>query len=54
MFPSGRLQWLRGIRHELSSNAAIVGSNPNQGMNVCVPLFCVYVVLFVGSGLDTL
>jgi hypothetical protein len=30
-------------------NTAIVGSNPNRGMDVCVCLFCVY-VLCVGSG----
>jgi hypothetical protein len=35
------------------SNSGIVGSNPNQGMNVFVQLFCVYVVLRVGSGLAT-
>jgi hypothetical protein len=28
-----------------------MNSNPTQGMDVCVRLFCVYVVLFVGSGL---
>jgi hypothetical protein len=33
------------------SNTGIVGSNPTQGMYVCVRLFCVYVVLCVGSGL---
>jgi hypothetical protein len=35
------------------SNAGIVGSNPNQGMDVCVSLFYVYIVLCVGSGLAT-
>jgi hypothetical protein len=35
------------------SNGGIVGSNPTQGMDVCVRLFCVYVVLCVGSGLST-
>jgi hypothetical protein len=36
------------------SNAGIVGSNPAQGMDVCsVCLFCVCVVLCVGSGLVT-
>jgi hypothetical protein len=35
------------------SNAGIVGSNPTQGMDVCVRLFCVCVVLCVGSGLAT-
>jgi hypothetical protein len=33
------------------SNAGIVGSNPTQGTNICVRLFCVCVVLCVGSGL---
>jgi hypothetical protein len=28
-----------------------VGSNPIQGMDVCVRLFCLCVVLCVGSGL---
>jgi hypothetical protein len=31
------------------SDIGIVGSNPNKGMGVCVHLFCVYVVLCVGS-----
>jgi hypothetical protein len=35
------------------SNARIVGLNPIQGMDVCVRLFCLYVVLCVGSGLAT-
>jgi hypothetical protein len=35
------------------SNAGIVGSNPTQGMAVCVLLFCVCVVQCVGSGLAT-
>jgi hypothetical protein len=35
------------------SNAGIVGSKPTRGMNVCVRLFCVYVVLCVGTGLVT-
>jgi hypothetical protein len=35
------------------SNAGIVCSNPTQGMDVCVCLFCVCVVLYVGSGLAT-
>jgi hypothetical protein len=35
------------------SNAGIVGSNSTQGMDVCVHLFCVYVVLYVGIGLAT-
>jgi hypothetical protein len=33
------------------SNTGIVGSNPTQGMDVCLRLFCDYVVLCVGSGL---
>jgi hypothetical protein len=35
------------------SNTGIVGSNPTQNMDVCVRLFCVCVVLCVGSGLVT-
>jgi hypothetical protein len=35
------------------SNTGIVGSNPTQGMDVCVRLFCVCVVLCVGSDLVT-
>jgi hypothetical protein len=34
------------------SNTGIVGSNPTRGMDVCVRLFCVYVVLCVGSSLE--
>jgi hypothetical protein len=35
------------------SNTGIVGLNPTRGKNVCVHLFCVCVVLCVGSGLET-
>jgi hypothetical protein len=35
-----------------SSNSGVVGANPTRGMDVCVRLFCVY-VLSVGSGLAT-
>jgi hypothetical protein len=35
------------------SKTRIVGSNPTRGMDVCVRLLCVYVVLGVGSGLAT-
>jgi hypothetical protein len=35
------------------SSAGIVGLNPIQGMGVCVRLFCVRVVLCVGSDLAT-
>jgi hypothetical protein len=35
------------------SNAGIMGSNPTWGIDVCVRLFCVCVVLCVGSGLAT-
>jgi hypothetical protein len=35
------------------SNAGIMGSHPNQGMDVCVRSFCVHVVLCVGRGLAT-
>jgi hypothetical protein len=33
--------------------AGVVGSNPTQGMDVCVHLLYVYVILCVGSGLTT-
>jgi hypothetical protein len=33
------------------SDVGIVGSNPNQGMDVCVRLFCVCVVLYVVAAL---
>jgi hypothetical protein len=39
-----------GLRHELSSNAGIVGSNPTRGMAVFV---CVYSMFVLGSGLAT-
>jgi hypothetical protein len=51
-----RSQWPRCLRHEplfAPSNTGIVGSNPTQGMDVCVRLFFVCVVLCVGSGLAT-
>jgi hypothetical protein len=35
------------------TNTGIVGWNPTRGMDVCVRLFCVCVVLCVGSGLAT-
>jgi hypothetical protein len=35
------------------SNTGIVDSNPAQGMDVGVRLFCVCVVVCVGSGLAT-
>jgi hypothetical protein len=38
MWPS---QWPRGLRHELSSNAGIMGTNPTRGMDVCVHSVCV-------------
>jgi hypothetical protein len=44
-----RSQWPRGLSHEQSSPAWIVGSNPTQEKDVCVHLFCVCVILRVGS-----
>jgi hypothetical protein len=35
------------------SNAGIVGSNPTSGMDICLGLFCICIVLCVGSGLAT-
>jgi hypothetical protein len=37
----------------VGSNNGVVGSNPTRGMDVCARLFCIYVVLCVGSGLAT-
>jgi hypothetical protein len=51
-----RSQCPRGLRYEPAfarSNSGIVGSNPTRDMDVCVRLFCVCVVLCVGSGLVT-
>jgi hypothetical protein len=36
-----------------SSNTGIVGSNPTRGMDDCVRIFCVCVILCVGSCLAT-
>jgi hypothetical protein len=35
------------------SSTGIMGSNPNQDMDVCLRLCCVCVVLYVGSSLET-
>jgi hypothetical protein len=35
------------------SNAGIMGPNPTQGMDICVHLFSVFVVLCVRNGLAT-
>jgi hypothetical protein len=35
------------------SNAGIVVSNPTRVMDVCLRLFCVCAILYVGSGLAT-
>jgi hypothetical protein len=35
------------------SKTGFIDSNPTQGIDVCVCLFCVCVVLCVGSGLAT-
>jgi hypothetical protein len=51
-----RSQWLRVLRHELSSpaqNIGIIISNPIRGMNLCVCLFSICVVLWVGSSVAT-
>jgi hypothetical protein len=49
-WPAGRSKaWTVFAR----SNAEIVGSNSTRGMDVCVRLFCVCVVLCIGSGLVT-
>jgi hypothetical protein len=42
------------IPHQCESlNVGVVGSNPTKGMDVCVHLFCVCIVLCVGRGLAT-
>jgi hypothetical protein len=45
-----RSQWPRGLGHELSSKAGVVGSNPTRSIDVCMRLFCIYAVLCVGRG----
>jgi hypothetical protein len=35
------------------SNTGVVGSNLTRGIDICVGLFCVCVVMYVGSGLAT-
>jgi hypothetical protein len=44
-------QWSKAWRVFASSNTGIMGSNPTQGMNVCVRIFCVSFVMCVGSDL---
>jgi hypothetical protein len=57
LFPittTGPLQWPCDLRHELLSLAGKLGSwgsNSTQGMDVCLRLFYVCVVLCVGKGL---
>jgi hypothetical protein len=49
-------EWPRDLKHEpvfCRSEAGIAGSDPTQSIDVCVRLFCVCVVLCVGSGLAT-
>jgi hypothetical protein len=48
-----RSQWPHGQRHEQSSFARPLVSNPARGMDVCMRLFCVSVVPCVDSGLTT-
>jgi hypothetical protein len=43
-----RSQWPRGPSR---SSIVIVGSNPTQGIDVCVRLFCSYALFCTGSGL---
>jgi hypothetical protein len=55
----GRWQWPRDLRHELSSLDRTLGSwlriplNHSKHGCVCMRLFCVCVVLCIGSGLAT-
>jgi hypothetical protein len=37
-----------------SSNTGVVGSNLSRNMNICVPFFCVYVVLCIGRVTETI
>jgi hypothetical protein len=49
-----RSQWPSGLSHELFFprwKAGIMGSNPARGLDVCVCIYSVSVVLCVGSGL---
>jgi hypothetical protein len=41
------------IQYTVDHNGRAVTSNPTRGMDICVRLFCVCVVLYVGSGLAT-
>jgi hypothetical protein len=43
----------KGLSVSARSNAGVVGSNPTQGMDICVCVYSVCVVLCVGSGLAT-
>jgi hypothetical protein len=45
--------WSKAWTVIVRSNTDFVGSNPTQGMDVFVHLFCVCVVLYVGSGIVT-
>jgi hypothetical protein len=58
VFRTGRVPITEAARYNAwtvfaGSNAGIVGSDPTQGMDVCVRLFCVCVVVCEGSGLAT-
>jgi hypothetical protein len=48
---SGRAIW--GMNRLCPLEHWVVGSNPTRGKDVCVHLFCVSIVLCVGSGLAT-
>jgi hypothetical protein len=51
-----RSQWPRCLGQSTlfaRSNDGIAGSNPTQGMDVCIRLFCVCAVLCVRRGLAT-
>jgi hypothetical protein len=53
IWPITVVTWSKAWTVSVRSNTGVVGSNPTQGMDVCVCLFCVCVVLCVGSGLAT-
>jgi hypothetical protein len=43
--------WSKAWTAFARSNSGVISSNPTRGMDVCVRLLCVCVVLCVGSGL---
>jgi hypothetical protein len=48
-----RSQWPSGLRHGLARTLGSWARTPLKGMDICVCVYSVYVVLCVGSGLAT-